>query len=345
MASLNSRFYKKLLDMSSRLGMNPEAYNAAGHASGLVQIIPSTLEGLGYKGNYSDFKNVAAEDQLVYIEKLIKNIIRINGGPLTSAAQYYIGNFIPAALKIPGVKLGDPSAIIVSRNPKTPHIPGVGINKEKLFYRKNSGLDYDKSEDISFGDIQKVLSRAANSKNFQNAIMDLKRYTGYTPKKKTNMKRPNVDLLSKQETSSTMDRINSILDKYLHQIAASERQDKKLYKKYLPNNNIIITVKALDYTDAIEFSHILSLALDEELLATSNTHTDGNNVEVECSINGPKDECFDAVKQLSLAISEAFRDATIKIGGININPDFIINKKSSYRPIDLRSAEMQHRKF
>lgn len=140
------------------------------------------------------------------------------------------------------------------------------------------------------------------------------------------------------------DAILPSINRYLQQIAASEKSNKKLYKQYLPSNNITISIQA-DYTDAIEFSRILCTALNEELMADSYTHTDGEAVEVQCSIPGPAQDCFNVVAELTQAVAETFKKATIKVGGINVKTKFLMNKRSSYQQISINTATAQYRKF
>jgi hypothetical protein len=139
--------------------------------------------------------------------------------------------------------------------------------------------------------------------------------------------------------------MNSVLDNYLQMIAASEKTNRKLYKKYLPSNNAVIRIASINYVDAVEFARVLCSVLDEELVARAFTHTDGKNVEVECIIPGPAEICFEAVEQLTFATKEAFKKATTKIGGIEIKTKLVTNKKSHRDQIDLKVAETQHRKF
>ncbi|HEY5268022.1 MAG TPA: glucosaminidase domain-containing protein [Candidatus Saccharimonadales bacterium] len=138
----------------------------------------------------------------------------------------------------------------------------------------------------------------------------------------------------------------AILDDILSMLPkAANVSLKKLYKQALPNHDILIKISAPEYTDAIEFSRILCTALDEDLLATTYPYTDGHLVEVECKIAGPHRECFAAVKQMTEVIAETFKEATIKIGGITITTDCIMDKKSYYQPISLRTADTNYRKF
>ena len=155
----------------------------------------------------------------------------------------------------------------------------------------------------------------------------------FHPKTKSTVKPISTD----QPTSN----ISGLLDSYLQKTIATQ---KHLYKT-LPNNHLLIQVKSSDYVDAVEFARILCLALDEELLANAYTHTDGNRVEIECSIHGPPTDCLATVEQLSFFLTEAFHNATIKIGGVKVEIQCFADKMSSCREIDLKSAESQYRKF
>ena len=48
---------------------------------------------------------------------------------------------------------------------------------------------------------------------------------------------------------------------------------------------------------------------------------------------------------MSQAVAETFKDATIKLGGLNIKTNCIMNKKSFYQPISHKTAETNYRKF
>lgn len=151
-------------------------------------------------------------------------------------------------------------------------------------------------------------------------------------------------MVAKQDSPQKFD-LNSILNSFLNLIHASERNNKKLYKQFLPSQNIVIGVTASTHTDAIEFSRILCAALDEELMARAFIHTNNEIVEVECAISGPATDCFETVKQLTNSLAQVFKKATIKIGGINIATNFVMNKKSSYHEITLEAAQSNYRKF
>jgi len=341
MINLGNNFYKKLLQVSSELdmkpehllnvmdiesGINPQSQNKNGGAIGLVQFMPDTLHGLGFKGSSAEFKEIGAENQLDYVKKWIQGLIKTNGGPLKSAAQYYVGNFLPVALTLPGVKQEIPNTIIVAKNPKKPHLPGVSIKREQSYYNANPYLDYNKDGFITYEDIQNILKRSASGKNYQGVIAELQKSTGYSPK----------NLLNNVPANDNLD---DMLDSFLKNIAAS---NKKIYNKYLPNNNILIKLESNNYVNSIEFARIICAALDEELLSKSSTHiSNENDIEIECKIAGTPDLCFNTVKQLTESIHDIFSN----IIDDKINISFIKDKKSYFNQIDAKYAEMQYRKF
>lgn len=354
MAKLDSNFYQKLLQLSAKVGMKPEdilnvmavesgldpaAHNPNGNASGLVQVMPKFLSGLGFKGTPEEFRSTPASVQLDVVERLIQNMMKINGGPLTSASQYYVGNFLPVALKLDGVRKNRPETIIVSKNPLEPHLPNVSVEKEKTFYNANHSLDFDRDGNITYGDIQNVLKAAKNKKSYQNAVTELAKFRGGSPSESIFDK-----FVSHQNKPKADNNISSLLTNYLS-LVNSEIDLSKMYKKYLPYNTAVIKIASGSINESLEFARILSLALDEELSAKVSVHLENNLVEVECDIPGPQQESFQAAAQLTEVLAEVFVDATKKIGGVCVKTNLITNKKSSYQTVDLKTAESEHRKF
>lgn len=154
-------------------------------------------------------------------------------------------------------------------------------------------------------------------------------------------------MVAQQGTSSPTNSLEKILEQFMEKlkIASTDYNLKQLYKHALPNHDILIQIEASDHTDAVEFSRILCTALDEDLLSTSYPYTDGHLVEVECSIPGPSVECLAAVKQMTEAVIETFKDATSKIGGVTVKSNVIMDKRSSYQPISPKTADTNYRKF
>ena len=364
MPNLGSNFYQKLVQVSSELGMKPEdliavmvsesGMNPASvekkyKGSGLIGFMPSTLKGLGYKGTWEDFTKLTGEDQLDYVKQVVKNNMALNGGPFTSAAQYYVANLWPMGLKLKGVRQGDPDTPIIEANPEK---DASGKYSKKYFdlgikitadyegkaYRSNPLFDKDKKGAITYGDIMKQVEINKRSPVYQKSLADMKAAAGYQPQKENT--RPTST--PAPESGSSNDLL-TILEKYLRQVAAQEANNKKMYK-YLPSHDLVIQIESSNYDNSVEFARILCAVLDEELSAKAFTHTNGCKVEVSCTINGPRTNCFEAVKQLTSATADVFKTATSKIGGIEIKTHCITNKNSSYQPISLGAALNQHRK-
>jgi len=371
-ANLGPNFYPKLVQISEELGMkpedllavmtsesglNPSAYEETYKGSGLIGFMPDTLRGLGYKGTWQDFTKLTGEEQLDWVKKFIQGKNGLMGNrKFTSAGLYYTGNLWPIALKLPGVIKGDPSTRILESDPETDASGkyskkyfdlGYKISKsfESKAYKANPLFDRDKKGYITYGDMIKQTEINRKNPVYQKAIAEMAKSTGYQPGKSIN---PSM-LAQKNNTQSpsSLQGMDGIMDKYIQelQVAATSYDLKKLYKRALPTHDVLIQISAPDYSSAIEFSRVLTAALDEDLLSSSYPYTDGHQVEIECSISGPEKECFAAVQQMTNAVAEAFKDATAKIGGIAIKTQQFTNKKSSYQPISPRTADTNYRKF
>jgi hypothetical protein len=358
--NLGPNFYPKLVEMTTALkmkpedlisvmmsesGMNPAAHNPGG-ASGLIQFMPSTLKAVGYPGTPAQFRELSGEDQLPWIQKLIKGHMQYQGGrPFTSGGQYYVANLWPVALKLPGVKNGDPNTVILE---KTPQSEGgyskkyldigskISASNESSAYNANPLFDKEKKGYITLGDLNRQVGLNRNTTTYKQTLASMERATGYQPGTQNHAP---PSMMAQNDNS-----LEGILNKFVEMLSAATSL-KKLYKTALPNHDILIKIAAPDYTSAVEFSRVLCSALDEDLLATTFPYTDGQEVEVEVSIPGPSKECFAAVQQMTNAVAETFQDATAKIGRISIKTNCLMNKKSSYQPISLRTAGTNYRKF
>ncbi len=353
MSNLGNNFYPKLIQMANRLEMKPEdiivimigesglnpGAGKSGAAAGLIQILNNDiLHGTGFKGKVDDFRKLSGENQLDYIEKIIKDQIAINGGPFKSAAQYYVGNMLPIALSLPGIKNEDPNTIIVENYPstfkwsdKSPRYPHYTVQDERNWYNGNKGIDKNKKNNITYGDMISRVNGIKSGSQYKSILSAMRSATGYEQKDDTSL-----------FSNSTLSSIKKMISEYLHKIFASNKQ---IYKKCLPVNNFSIIVNGNNFTDSIEFSRVLSAALDEELMSKTFIYTDGKNIEISGTIHGPRNMCFNTIKQFSNSFSDIFKTATKQIGGIEIKTNFIMDKKPSYKPINLKIAESRHRKF
>lgn len=115
--------------------------------------------------------------------------------------------------------------------------------------------------------------------------------------------------------------------------------------KHLPTNNILIKFNQINPIYSIECANILSNVLDTELLSESSIHINGNEVDLQCNIRGPKLLCRYAVESLSEDVINSFNQVLnkIKINPLNVN--FLVDKKSSYKEVGFESLNSNHRKF
>ena len=151
--TLSDRFFADVARLGQRRRTNPEHYlvvwcsesdltptavNAHGGARGLNQMTPATLRGLGAP---AAFEQLAAEDQLPWIEKLIAIRETYNGGPFESAARYYHANFFPLTMQ-----RGD--------SPRTVVVAGDAEDaRERAAYAANRGLDVNGDGRITLADL------------------------------------------------------------------------------------------------------------------------------------------------------------------------------------------------
>lgn len=377
-ANLGPNFYPKLVQICAELGMkpedllavmtsesglNPSAWEEKYKGSGLIGFMPDTLKGLGYKGTWEDFTKLTGEEQLDWVKKFIQGKNGLMGGrKFTSAGLYYTGNLWPIALKLPGIIKGDTNTRILESHPEADDSGKyskkyfdigfkIPIGMESGAYKANPLFDRvegdktgkQKKGYITYGDMIRQTELNRTNKEYQSAVAEMSKQTGYQPGKEVPGHTP-PSMVARQDAPQQLEKI---VEKYMSMLLAASPDFslKRLYKEALPNNDILIQIAAPDYTSAIEFSRILCTALDEDLLSTSYPHTDGHLVEIECSIPGPQKECLQAVNQMTEAVVEAFKDATSKIGSITVKTKQIMNKKSSYQPISLKTADTNYRKF
>lgn len=148
------------------------------------------------------------------------------------------------------------------------------------------------------------------------------------------------------QDTSIISQISNLLNKFLALLAESnEIIIKRADSKLLPEHTFIIKVDAKAIIDAIEFSRILCLALDEKLMATGTIYTNWQNTEIECKINGNKELCEESIIQLCDALINTFKENTKKIGSIKINTQVIPNMCSNYQQLSIKLAELNYTMF
>lgn len=355
MSNLGKDFYPKLVQISSEVGMSPEdliavmisesgmksdASNPNGGATGLIQFMPNTLKSLKYQGTSNDFGKLQGQEQLDWIKKYIVNQTKMNGGPFTSAAQYYVANFFPVALKLPGIRKGDPSTIFVEENPKTVNVDGkiyskkyydVGIKlhpkSEISAYKANPGFHGTVPGAITYADMIKIIERNKKNPLYSKALLALTDTTNYVPQNKEILQMPRqFYATNKSKSNSSNTSSNSValtLDNLLKNVA--NKQDLNLIK-----------ISSFNPIFSLEFARIAKLALKEEYNISSQVYLD-NDVYIKCTGKSL------LINSLLIGLKSGFKQATLKIGGIDVdlsNEDKLIDK-----PISDKVACSYYRRF
>lgn len=251
-----------LLIMTLESGLNPSAVNKDGGASGLVQFMPFILKKYKYDASKYDnksFNQLSGEEQLDTIALHLKNLSR--GKAIKSAAQLYIGNFFPVALYTSGVQSMNPNAPIVEKNPTRQKYKSVSIEFERKAYASNSGLDYDNDGIITYGDIDKKMKNAANSKIYKDAVNML--YQSRISNIEQPQENDNKHFLS---DDMLINKINE-------------------YLKSANSNIQYFTINGFNLEDKAEYGRIFSIALKEELGIDSFILNENNNLQIKIASN------------------------------------------------------------
>jgi hypothetical protein len=148
--SYRNDFVKKVREVSTRLGIDPNwlmaimywesastfspsIQNSIG-ATGLIQFIPSTAIGLGT--TTTALKNMSAVDQLDYVEKYLK----VYKGKIKSYIDTYFAIFFPLAI-------GKPDDWVLQ---------GTGISAS-LIARQNPAFDVNKDGKVQVWEVKKIM--------------------------------------------------------------------------------------------------------------------------------------------------------------------------------------------
>lgn len=334
----SNEFYKKLTDLATSVGLKPEdlllvstiesglkttAKNPKGNAIGLFQAMPATLKGFGYKGDYKDFQRESAESQLDFVKVYITKAAAMAGGKFNSAAHVYVANFFPVALQLPGIKNGDPNTVIIEKDPTTKKYKNVSLEYERKVYEVNKGLDRNNNGKITFGDVITLCNSVKGNKRYQEAVHELHNGSTDIPEEKESM--------PKSQESDSGSYLDIVIDSFKRAISS----DKAKLFKYLPEHKISIKL-AGKLENTIKFANVLSPILDEKLNSYTSVHSDKNSVELECTINGDKELCVQAVESISKIVLDYYKP-TIALK---------LNKQASCLPvIDNKFESLILRKF
>lgn len=134
--------------MMNESGVRATAHNRNGDASGLIQFMPRTLEGLGWNAGHAAFRQLSADEQMAYVDQYFTPYIQHG---LSPAARLYQATFLPATLGW-GSDFG---TVICGRD--GPHAFAYGPNK---------GFDRENKGSITVGDLQRAIDRSCTGERW-----------------------------------------------------------------------------------------------------------------------------------------------------------------------------------
>lgn len=135
--------------MYAESGCRADAHNPNGHASGLNQCMPDTLDGLGFHPELppveraARFRELSVKDQLPYVYRYYKPYT----GRLDSVAAIYVATFLPAFIS--QARIGGPDFVLVDKTIGKAN----GIN-HAVIYTANAGFDKNGDLKITVGELE-----------------------------------------------------------------------------------------------------------------------------------------------------------------------------------------------
>lgn len=126
--------------MMSESGVRANAHNPNGNASGLIQFMPATLAGLGWRAGDAAFRQLNATAQLPFVRAYFLP----HKGKLVSAAACYVATFLPALLR----HAHDPGYVLTAKN-----------GPLGWAYAPNAVFDRNKDYAITVGELEDAIAR------------------------------------------------------------------------------------------------------------------------------------------------------------------------------------------
>lgn len=143
--------------MMSESGVRANAHNSHGDASGLIQFMPATLVGLGWRAGHAAFRNLDATAQLPFVRAYFLP----HRGKLLSAAACYVATFLPALLR----HAHDPGFVLTARN-----------GPLGWAYAPNAVFDRNKDYAITVGELDDAIARNCRGSRWAELTARLARH-------------------------------------------------------------------------------------------------------------------------------------------------------------------------
>ncbi len=356
MNNLTPVFFKNLIAMCNRLNVNPadmllvftlesglDSKSMTGHTVGLNQFYKDSYRNY-FNGSREQYANLPPEDQLTSIEAYFKNVI--GGKSINSAAQLYCANLLPATLNFPGVIRKDRSTVLAIKEgkPGSDQTYGSSSLTYGSVYGSNSGLDVNKDDMITYGDLEDILKSKMSDSRYQWAVKELEKVSGESQS----------STLSSDSSPSTPEAASEKEDggqtvlEFLSTVVEGMKQMTSQFNPFAAfaaldqENEFLIKISSPRLEDNLEVARILCTAYEDLLDAKCRTYTDGDFVEISCKTRGEVKQCFAAIDQFSNEFLNEFEDRT-EIDTVSLR--VFANKKPSYGELDIKTAESNYRKF
>ncbi len=178
---------------------------------------------------------------------------------------------------------------------------------------------------------------APYTKNLVSLFSQFNKSNGYEKAKSGDVSEPQM-LAVKDINSDSKKRIDLMdkINKWLEQMGSLASLSE--------SNVFLIKVGSDNFTDGIEYSRILCDLLKSRLNAYAYTHVEKNNIDIECSTHGNPFQDLKNIKSLCNELSSKFVYLS-KNKNLNINTTPYLNKRSTYKKINLKTSTMNYRKF
>lgn len=369
--NLGPNFYQKLVNVTNSVGMHPEdvlaimvsesgiknnSFEPHAKGGGIFAAMPDTQKRLGFKGTPEEFTQLSGEQQLDYFQKFLQGAVQNAGGPIKSAEQYYVANFIPAAMRLPGIKRNDMNTVFLEKNPETVqgkdgvkyskkywdigvHLPA---SQETLFYNTNTLFHGHVKDAISLGSMKAQVDKNKQAASYKQALKALSQVANYVPKSNSESQIAGdtgtpAQTPSSQVAQNTPSTIKNLWDKFTGMLKSLDISGGAMPALASKDDMFLISIGASQKEVAIKYANVLSVALKEYLGANSEIHLDEYEIEVQATIGGDHSAIAPAIKEFSKNLADEF-DEDIEIAVFDRTP-------SNLPVISFEANEILLRKF
>lgn len=298
--------------MSAESGLNHEAVNRNGGATGLIQFMPRSAKSLGT--STEELRTMSDVDQLDYVERFFKPF----AGKIKSAGDLYIATFLPAFVGHPA------GTILGQRGNHNAILPNSKLTFDQI-YNSNSGLDLNLDGTITVGDVQ---SKANNI--YAGAIKNIPTYS-----------HKNLFSDSHEYLTSDEDEFGQ-LDSFLN-TAESLNDVVKLaiLKDILPNHKFLINIfSTADKAVEIKYASVVSESLND-LNINSKLQNNDNEVVIICEAMGDFKNNKNVIKSICLLASDCLKYKY----DIKINSLVEVYKNNSFNKISSSTINISETQF